>query len=1223
VTAPGGDDFKLAGAYVEVHLKDETSGDEKQIRARLESDKPIKLETALKDPDNTKLVKEKIERETKPTIRPEVTNPIDEAWRRKIQAAIASTATKALDIPVTPDTDMFRRDLEASLKKAQTLVRAEIPTTPEGAAKYRAQLQALVHAAEAGIKANIPAEVDESKARESAKRGGKAVNEELNRVASRANAQFDGLKFLGLSAGLPAAALVGAAGATAALALVSGGFGLLAVSLLSGNERVQSSFQQLSHQVQTDATAMAQPLENDVVGAIDTMNDAWTKVRPAVQSAVRGSAPAIRELSGAASDFAVNAMPGVVAAVQSAEAPLKGLRSFTAQTGTGLSQFFVNLSKGGQDAGLVMRDFGGITQNLLAQTGTLLANLAAGGHAVLPQFGGAVNQVLTIANNLASNGMPLLTGTTSGFLGTVGGGLNIVSGMTAALGSWAQPIGQLGGSMLATNSIAKLFGTSLGDTGFGVKAFATVLDESGNKTTGFKQAMDGVEGKGNKLKAGLKSVVDGGFNPLGIALLAGGFLLDQWGQKSQEAAAKAAEFNASVADIKGTLSSTGAVTANTRAMEANNLATKKLGVSQHTGSQLLSEYGISSQIATDAMTGSTGALDRFNSSLDMNVRGTLAAKLTQGDWNALQANGISQTDAYTLAVGGAAGGFKDLDEAVTATSGSTDENINRLNSALGAIQASTQGQRDLAAEVREQSKATAEAQRQLRELGDATGFAGEKLRLSAADSAVMSGALATLGDATKGVTDQGSALGVVLDQLSGKNNTLSAAQAATTKSFDDADKYIKQVNDSGGKLKGTFSDLVNGEGGINGLTSKGASLQGVFGTLSQTMGTEVAASFAQSQATGDTLATSMGKVGEVVGRTRQKFIDAATAAGLTKTQAGELADRLGLIPSEVEVQFAAKGDQQLQDKLLDIQGKLKGVPDRKGITVESLTQPAIDSLQSLGEQVVQLPNGQFQVFADTKEGRAAAEQLRADIVHYDPTVTVHANTNDATGAVTQWQQRTDGTWGMTTTDTRTDPASGKVQAWMMQANGTMGWTTLNTRTDPASGKLQGWVQQANGTWAWVNLNANTAAAESKINYVARDRTGTITMIVRTDGSVRVGNNNIMNAAGALYGPSVGFAGGGFPVPTSSNRFRGAEIVAPGTFKWAGDARVPEVFIPLQPSNARSQDLLDRANARMGRTPAMAGGTTINNNITVNSAAMDPNSIASAVSGELGWAMRGA
>lgn len=1196
-----GEGFRIAGAFVEVGLKDNTPADERRIRARIEGEDALKWDTVLKDPDNTEIVRRKIEDARPVKMAADLDDKLAQA---KAAEFLAQRRTAVIDLDANIAT--LRGKLEELTAKKGTSVEVDADIR-----KAEAQLAELV-ARRRRMQIEVEAKTQ-------------PAEEAMSRLVLRGNREFGALKLGVFSAGLPLAATAGAAGAAAALGLVGTAAGVMVVSVVSANERVQDSFRQTTSQVQTNVKAMAQPLEGDVVDAVNALGESWQTIAPAVQTAARGSAPAIRELTGAATDFAENAMPGVVDAVEASEKPLQGLRSLSAQTAHGLSEFLTDVSKNGDEAKDTLRDLGGVTEDLLDQSGDLITNLAHGAHDVVPQFGGALHQVLEVADTLTSDGMPLLTGTTSGFLGTVGGGLNIVNGMASALGSWAAPLGDVGGSLLATNTIAKVFGTSIGETGGGVRAFSTVMDEAGNKTTPFKQAMDGVEGKGNKLRAGLKSVVDGGFNPLGLALVAGGFLLDQWGESSQQAAAKAAEFGAAVADIKGTLSSTGAVTANTRALEANNLATKKLGVSQHTGSQLLAEYGVSSQIATDAMTGSAGALDRLNDQMDMNVRATLAGKLTQSDWQALQDNGISKTDAYAAALGGAVAGYKNLDDAVKGTSGSTDENLNRLNSALGAIQSYTQGQRDLVTEVKEQARATAEAQRQLRELGDATGFAGEKLRLSAADSAVMSGALATLGDATKNVADQGNALGVVLDQLSGKNNTLSAAQAASTKSFDDADKYIKQVHDSGGKLKGTFNELVNGEGGINGLTAKGASLQGVFGALSQTMGSEVAATFAQSQATGDSLATSMGRVGEVVGRTRQKFIDAAVAAGLTKTQAGELADRLGLIPGEVEVQFAAKGDQQLQDKLLGIQADLKKVPDKKGIQVDSLTQPAVDALQQLGEQVVQLPDGTFRVFANTAEGRDAAEKLRNEIIHYDPVVVVHANTNDATGSVTQWQQRTNGTWGMTTTDTRTDPATGKVQAWMMQANGTMGWTTLNTRSDPANGQLQGWVQKANGTWAWVNLNANTAAAEAAINYVARDRTGRITMIVRTDGSVRVGNNNIMNALGGLYGPSVGFANGGFPEPTEANRFRGAEKVMPGTFKWAGDARVPEVFIPLQPTSARSQDLLDETLAVMRPGAARGGGpATVTNNIdvTVHTMVQEPAAAGAAVAGALAWQMRG-
>ncbi|WP_328448991.1 hypothetical protein [Amycolatopsis sp. NBC_00438] len=216
MTAPGGD-FKLAGAYVEVHLKDETSGDEKRIRAKIEGEKPVSLGTALKDPKNTKLVKEKIERETKPVIKPEV---------------------------------------------------------------------------------------DEKATRDSARKAGKGAEDELGRSAARANAKFDALKFTGLSVGLPVAAAAGAAGATASLALVAGGFAALGVYAALSSDRVQTKVQDLSNHASSDLRGLSGVLENETVTAIDSAGNAWDRLAPQIRAGVAASAPAVRELTGAATDFA-------------------------------------------------------------------------------------------------------------------------------------------------------------------------------------------------------------------------------------------------------------------------------------------------------------------------------------------------------------------------------------------------------------------------------------------------------------------------------------------------------------------------------------------------------------------------------------------------------------------------------------------------------------------------------------------------------------------------------------------------------------------------------------------------------------------------------------------------------------------------------------------------------------------------------------------------------
>ncbi|PKV95926.1 hypothetical protein ATK30_6859 [Amycolatopsis echigonensis] len=58
---PDGEEFKIASAFVEVHLRDETDGEAVKIRTKIEDDKPIDLKTWLRDPENVELIRAKIE----------------------------------------------------------------------------------------------------------------------------------------------------------------------------------------------------------------------------------------------------------------------------------------------------------------------------------------------------------------------------------------------------------------------------------------------------------------------------------------------------------------------------------------------------------------------------------------------------------------------------------------------------------------------------------------------------------------------------------------------------------------------------------------------------------------------------------------------------------------------------------------------------------------------------------------------------------------------------------------------------------------------------------------------------------------------------------------------------------------------------------------------------------------------------------------------------------
>jgi hypothetical protein len=478
---------------------------------------------------------EKAVKAARPIVVPVVAdNPVDAAWRAKVQASIKSVAGSALDVPVTPETSQFRRDLEVALKKASGLAAAKIPVQPEDATKFRAQLEAMVAAAATGVKANIPVEVDE---------------DEIDKLVNRTNKKFGLISFAALSAGLPAAALAGAVATGAILAAVPLMFGGVAAAALTNNAKVTSSWHGTAEKVKADTYAMALPLEGTMVKASEKVSASFTRMQPAIQTAMLASESGVLDLTDSVLGLAENALPGMVDAAENSTAALGGFESMMSDVGTGAGDMFSAMSEGSAGAGEGMKVTGGILHDLLGFTGELFANLANGSAGPLRDFQGTLGAVEDTALSLTSNGMPALQGVTSGFLNVVSGGVGILKMGADALGSWAGPLGSATGTLLGINSAAKLFGTSIGDTGFGVRAFSQTLDASGKATTPFRQALADTDAGGGKFSRGLGSILSQGVNPLGIALVGGGLLLDAYGRKQQEAAKMAAEHRENVRNL--------------------------------------------------------------------------------------------------------------------------------------------------------------------------------------------------------------------------------------------------------------------------------------------------------------------------------------------------------------------------------------------------------------------------------------------------------------------------------------------------------------------------------------------------------------------------------------------------------------------------------------------------------------------------------------------------
>lgn len=434
------------------------------------------------------------------------------------------------------------------------------------------------------------------------------VDKATERVAQRTQAQFSALQFAGAFAGLPAAAAAGAVGAGAALSAVPLMFAGIGAAALKSNDQVVSAMHSMADNVKSSASAMAAPLAGPLADAIHSVDASFTRLEPQIKTAMIGSVPAVGLLADSVTALAENAMPGLVTAVKASGPPLEGLKSITGQLGAGLTDMFTNASTGSQDAKVGMVQFGGVTRDLLGFTGSLLATLAGGSAGVLPQFRAVLGQLETTVLTLAHGAMPALQGASSSVMGTVGGLLGVVNLAAGALGSWAAPLGSMAGSLYTTNTVAKMFGTSLGETGFGLKAFATETDKAGNSTTPFKAALANTEAGGSKLSRGLKSIVEAGVNPLGLAMVAGGFILDAFGQSQQKAAAAAAAHKESVRTLSD------AIRQDNGALGEHVAAVNVAALTDKNAANNLNVYGAALSTAKLAIQGNGMAMQSLTSS---------------------------------------------------------------------------------------------------------------------------------------------------------------------------------------------------------------------------------------------------------------------------------------------------------------------------------------------------------------------------------------------------------------------------------------------------------------------------------------------------------------------------------------------------------------------------------------------------------------------------------
>lgn len=120
---------------------------------------------------------------------------------------------------------------------------------------------------------------------------------------------------------------------------------------------------------------------------------------------------------------------------------------------------------------------------------------------------------------------------------------------------------------------------------------------------------------------------------------------------------------------------------------------------------------------------------------------------------------------------------------------------------------------------------------------------------------------------------------------------------------------------------------------------------------------------------------TMAEMAAALGNGREQFINMAMDMGMSETAAIELADSMGLIPSNVVTTFDSNSD-DIGDRIIDLHEVIQATPD-KTITLEDNSPEVKQALRDLGYVIRELPDGRIEV---TDDGTAETTGKKIDTI---------------------------------------------------------------------------------------------------------------------------------------------------------------------------------------------------------------------------------------------------
>lgn len=470
-------------------------------------------------------------------------------------------------------------------------------------------------------------------------------------------------------------------------------------------------------------------------------------------------------------------------------------------------------------------------------------------------------------------------------------------------------------------------------------------------------------GAGRSIAVGLRSAVGGLVGllggPLGLALTGATIALALFASEQDKARRAAAEHDAAVSKLADTLDrQTGAVTDATTAEIAGQLARNDAGKAAR-------RLGIDMGQLTTASLGNADAQQRVTSQL---IASGTAALRTSGDFKISRENaqgyGVALEDIVAAALGSQAasdkmrGSIQAQGKSFQEAQSSIDGYIHWAKNVLGDQLAVGNAFRTSSGDIDKEATA-------IRLAADAAEQASGK-------TTEMATAVGVLGSESADADAKVNALTRALALLAGDTVSAATAQAAFTDAINDVIDDLPTAAEGMNNLGRAF---ISTNGQIDTTTKQGASLVDTFNNINGQLVETSLATVQAGQKNGD-LAGAYKRVEADAQRARDAFIAQAKALGATQVEAEAAANAFGLIPRNVLTLVGTGGTAQITIKDVDtVKRSLAALPPNTPVRVQALTDEARLALVKLGYQITTMPDGSFEITANTSPAQGSIDKL--------------------------------------------------------------------------------------------------------------------------------------------------------------------------------------------------------------------------------------------------------